>query len=305
MTMRSHCRWVLTGASGWFGKTALWEYERMYGPDSLRNNVIACSSTSKPIDFGSPYGPVAAATLESIKSINNASGLIHLAFITRDRIAQYGVDSYISQNRAITSLVAEFIDRHPGIPVVTTSSGAASLFDSHKSSLTADPYAALKLEEEQLWQQSSSQRFAAVFRVYAATGRFIKDPSVFALSDFLTRAMAGQRIEIRNKRPVFRSYGHVGTMMRIFWKILDSPPAHSFLMVDAVLKKLSLLDLAKTISLMWDLPQPLYDIDYSLLPDDYTADSSPFVDLLNSFRIDIPDFALQLKETADYIAATS
>ena len=76
-------------------------------------------------------------------------------------------------------------------------------------------------------------------------------------------------------------------------------------MVDAVLMKLSLLDLAKTISLMWDLPQPLYDIDYSLLPDDYTADSSPFVDLLNCYRIDIPDFALQLKETADYIAATS
>ena len=50
--------------------------------------------------------------------------------------------------------------------------------------------------------------------------------------------------------------------------------------------------------------QPLYDIDYSLLPDDYTADSSLW-DLLNSFRIDIPDFALQLKETADYIAATS
>ena len=40
----------------------------------------------------------------------------------------------------------------------------------------------------------------------------------FALSDFWTRAMAG-RDQIRNKRPVFRSYGHVGTMMRIFWKI--------------------------------------------------------------------------------------
>lgn len=296
-------RFVVTGASGWFGRTALWEYEQLHGPDALRRDVISCASTAKPIDIGSAYGPVAAVGLEALDSLDGASGLINLAFITRDRLAAFGVERYIEENRAITARVADFIHRNPGMPIITTSSGAAAVFDQLKDDFAANPYAALKQEEEELWRRSGSEdRMAAVFRVYAASGRFIKDPKVFALSDFLCRALCGERIEIRSTRSVIRSYVHVGTMMRLFWAMLDHPCSPGFRQVDAVMQSLSLVELAQAITVIWGLPDPLSRVDASLPADDYRADSGMFRQLLQDYAITAPDLAEQLHETAQYLS---
>lgn len=295
-------QWVLTGASGWFGRTALWEYEQLHGPEALRRDVIACASTARPIDIGSPHGPVSAVALEALDSVDAADGLIHLAFLTRDRVAAVGLEHYVAGNRAITARVADFIGRHPGIPIVTTSSGAAAVFDAAAVDLDGDPYAALKQEEEALWRRSGAERMAMVFRVYAASGRFIKDPTVFALSDFLCKALAGERIELRSERPVIRSYVHVGTMMRLFWSMLEKPAGPGFLQVDAAMQTMSLVELAEAITAEWGLPDPLFRIDPSLPADDYRADSGPFRQLLRQYAIDAPGLVEQLQETAQHMA---
>ena len=293
---------VITGASGWFGRTALWEYEQLYGPEALRSDVVACASTAKSIDIGSPHGPVTAISLECLDSISEAGGLIHLAFLTRDRLEAFGVDQYIRENRAITARVADFLGRNPRIPILTTSSGAAAMFDDAELDLFANPYAALKQEEEDLWRSSGEERLAVVFRVYAAAGRFIKDPKLFALSDFLSRALAGQRIEIRSERPVIRSYVHVGTMMRLFWAMLERPGDMGFRTVDAVMQTFSLVQLAEQISAIWKLPVPLYRINPSLDADDYRADHAPFLRLLEQYGIEPPELTHQLQETASSMA---
>ena len=297
-------QWVLTGASGWFGRTALWEYEQLYGPEALRRDVIACASTARPIDIGSPHGPVSAVALEALDSVDDADGLIHLAFLTRERVAAVGLEHYIAANRAITARVADFIGRQPGIPIVTTSSGAAAVFDVAAGDLHGNPYAVLKQEEEALWRRSGAERMAMVFRVYAASGRFIKDPKMLALSDFLSRALAGERIEIRNERPVIRSYVHVGTMVRLFWAMLAAPAGRGFRQVDAVLHTLSLVELAEAISDLWHLPEPRYRIDPSLPVDDYRADSGPFQELLRQYGITAPGLQEQLQETARHMATS-
>lgn len=289
---------MLTGASGWFGRTALWEYEQLHGPAALRRNVIACASTAKPIDIGSPYGPVKAVGLEALDAIDQARGLIHLAFLTRDRLEEFGADRYIQQNRAITTRVADFVHRNGGIPILTTSSGAAAVFDNAAPDLTGNPYAALKQEEEELWRNSGQDRLAMVFRVYAAAGRFIKDPKLFALGDFLTRALAGERIEIRSERPVIRSYVHVGTLMRLFWAMLEQPCGLGFRQVDAAMQTFSLVELAEAISAVWRLPEPSYQIDPALDADDYRADTRPFLQLLTQYEIERPELEQQLQETA-------
>jgi nucleoside-diphosphate-sugar epimerase len=295
---------ILTGASGWFGRTALWEYEQLHGPEALRQNVLACASTAKSIDIGSPHGPVMAVGLKCLDSIGEASGLIHLAFLTRDRLEAFGVDQYIQENRAITGWVAAFIARNPHMPILTTSSGAAAMFDDGELDLTGNPYAALKQEEEDLWRSSGQEhdRLAVVFRVYAAAGRFIKNQKLFALSDFLSRALAGQRIEIRSERPVIRSYVHVGTMMRLFWEMLEQPSELGFQQVDAAMQTLSLVQLAEEISALWKLPDPYYRIDPSLDADDYRADHGPFLRLLDQYGIEGPELAQQLQETASFMA---
>lgn len=300
--MSSQRRWVLTGASGWFGRTALWEYEQLHGPEALRRDVIACASTARPIDIGSPHGPVPAVALDELDATRDADGLIHLAFLTRDRVAAVGLERYIAVNRAITARVAACIDRHPGMPILTTSSGAAAVFDSVAVDLQGNPYAALKREEEELWRRGGAERMATVFRVYAASGRFIKDPKVFALSDFLRRALTGERIEIRSERPVIRSYVHVGTMMRLFWAMLEKPDELGFRKIDAAMQTFSLVELAEAISTLWTLPKPSYRINPSLNADDYRAYEGPFLELLAQYGIRAPALVEQLQETASYMS---
>ncbi len=297
-------RWVLTGASGWFGRNALWEYEQIHGPKALRRDVIACASTARPIEIGSPYGPVQAVALEELGAIDDADGLIHLAFLTRERLATVGLDRYITSNRAITAQVAGCIARNPGMPIITTSSGAAAVFDGAEVDLSGNPYAALKQEEEELWRRSGVEHMATVFRVYAATGRFIKNSKVFALVDFLRSALAGERIEIRSKRQVIRSYVHIGTMMRLFWAILAKPDGAGFKQVDAVIDTFTLVDLAKTISEFWGLPEPRFCVEDSLPADDYQADKTVFLELLKKHDLAIPTLIKQLQETAYHIDKT-
>ncbi|MFM8275923.1 MAG: NAD-dependent epimerase/dehydratase family protein [Cyanobium sp.] len=292
-------KFLLTGASGWFGRTALWEYEQHYGPGALRRDVIAFASCAKSIDFGSRYGPISALPLSSITTIANPRGLIHLAFLTRDRLQHVDIDRYITLNREIRHQIEHLICQYPQMPIITMSSGAAAALDpSSIPDLGDDPYASLKREEEALWRSHSQGRMALVFRVYAASGRFLKSPKLFALGDFVEKALAGQRIVINSRRLVVRSYVHVGTLMRLCWQLLRQPLPSGFAQIDACTNTLTLIELAEIISNIWKLPMPKHELDQSLGSDEYTADSSAFRELLQKYGLKSPELKEQIYDTA-------
>ncbi len=298
-------QFLLTGASGWFGRTALWEYEQKYGPQALRRDVVAFASKAKDIDFGSAYGPMPAQPLSSITAIEKPRGLIHLAFLTRDQLQHLDVESYIATNRAISEQINCLLDRHANLPIITTSSGAAAALESQAQNLDQNPYAVLKQEEERLWQQHCQDRMAVVFRVYAATGRFLKSPKLFALGDFVEKALRGQAIEINSRRLVLRSYVHVGTLMQLAWALLRQPLLPCFQQIDACTESLSLLELAEIVSEIWHLPDPKHAIDPSLNPDSYVADCTAFLSLLQRYQLSSPDLATQIRETAAWIQSAA
>lgn len=294
---------ILTGASGWFGRVALLEFEQLFGPEALRSQVVPFASSEKSIDFGSPHGPLQALPLADIIQLQKPVGILHLAFLTRERLAIEGLEAYIHQNRAITSAVAAVLDRHPTIPIITTSSGAAAALDGQPASLELDPYATLKQEEEQLWRSNAEARMAVVFRVYAASGRFLKDPSLFALGDFIRQAQAGQAITLRSPKSVVRSYVHVGTMMRLAWLMLLNPLPAGYRQVDAVTHTLSLLELAGCIADHWGLPSPQSNIDPTLPADHYAGDPTAFAELLVQYRLSSPTLLEQILDTAASLSA--
>ncbi len=188
------------------------------------------------------------------------------------------------------------------MPIITTSSGAAASLDGAKPDLCGKPYATLKQEEEQLWRGFGKSQMAAVFRVYAATGRFIKNPRIFALGDFLSRAINGEQIEIKSTKPVFRSYVHVASMMRLFWAMLLSPHQFGFQQIDACVETFSLEDLAIMISQLWHLPPPISRIDTYQEVDRYQGNDQEFLSLLESYCVDYLPFRDQLQETAFYLS---
>ena len=290
-------RWLLTGAGGWFGKTALHEYEQGYGPEALREEVIAFASKSKWIDFGSAHGPIQALDLRDIQSIEAPTGLLHLAFLTRDRIGEVGLNAYIETNRAITAAVRAVLQANPTIPAITTSSGAAAALDGLPANLEANPYASLKQEEEALWQKEAKHRMAVVFRVYAASGRMMAGPERFALGDFLLQALQGKQLQIKAGHRVVRSYGHVGSLMQLNWAMLKQPKPNGFYGVDACGDCIDLLELAQAISDAFGLQAPSHTINPELPVDRYVGNGETFRQLLEDYRLVHPTLEQQIADT--------
>jgi len=290
-------RWLLTGAGGWFGKTALYEYEQRHGPEALRKDVVAFASKSRWVDFGSAHGPIQAWDLQVIGSIEAPSGLLHLAFLTRDRIGEVGLNAYIETNRAITSAVSAVLQANPTIPAITTSSGAAAALDGLPTNLEGNPYASLKQEEEALWQKEAKRRMAVVFRVYAASGRMMAGPERFALGDFLLQALNGKQLQIKAGHRVVRSYGHVGSLMQLSWALLKQPKPNGFYGVDACGVCIDLLELAQAISDAFGLQAPNHAINPDLPVDRYGGNGEAFYQLLEDYRLVHPTLEQQIADT--------
>ena len=290
-------RWLLTGAGGWFGKTALYEYEQRYGPEALRQDVIVFASKPRCIDFGSAHGPIKAHDLQEIGSIEAPTGLLHLAFLTRDRIAEVGLECYIETNRAITAAVSAVLQANPTIPAITTSSGAAAALDGFPTNLEGNPYASLKHEEEARWQKEAKRRMAVVFRVYAASGRMMAGPERFALGDFLLQALSGQQLQIKAGHRVVRSYGHVGSLMQLSWALLKQPKPNGFYGVDACRDCIDLLELAQAISDAFGLQAPNHTINPDLPVDRYGGNGEAFSQLLEDYLLVHPTLEQQIADT--------
>jgi nucleoside-diphosphate-sugar epimerase len=288
---------LLTGAGGWFGVTALHVFEQTYGPVALRERVVPFASRARQIDFGSAYGPIQAFDLRELLDVPDPGGLLHLAFLTRDRVEDVGLDAYVATNRGITSKVAKLLQSHPTLPIITTSSGAAAALDEVGLDLEGNPYATLKQEEEKLLLCESIMRMAVVFRVYAASGRFMRGAERFALGDFLLQALSGQRLKINSLCPVERSYVHVGTLMELAWSLLLTPDAPGYQAIDACTDHISLLELARLISCREGLPEPEHKIDFLMPSDSYGADSKIFFSKLKERKVCPLNLAGQIMDT--------
>ena len=288
---------LLTGAGGWFGLTALHVFEQTFGPEALRERVVPFASRARQIDFGSAYGPIQAFDLRELLDVPDPAGLLHLAFLTRDRVEEVGLDAYVATNRGITAQVAKLLKHYPTMPIVTTSSGAAAALDQGELDLEGNPYATLKREEEKLLHRESMMRMAVVFRVYAASGRFMRGPERFALGDFLLQALQAQRLIINSPCPVERSYVHVGTLMVLAWSLLLAPDPPGYQAIDACTDHISLLELARLISSQEGLPEPEHKINFFMPSDTYGADSKLFLGKLNERSILLLSLADQIMDT--------
>jgi nucleoside-diphosphate-sugar epimerase len=279
-------RLVITGATGWVGRTALHELQRLLTPEEFQERVLAFASTPRQIPSTAYPKPeeisLSVQALESmpdlLKGCRNVA-LLHAAFLTKDRLDQVGIDAFIERNQTITATVCAAIADLPCVRVVAISSGAASQVDPQgdlEQQISTNPYGALKRREElRLAQVAPTQ----VLRLYALTGRFIRDPHAFAIGDFLLQAQRGQPIQLQSTAEVLRGYGHAGDITRTAWKWLageESPgPA-----IATVSQEISLLQLAETISEVYHLPPVAHKIDRSLPRSIYSAPRKPYEDVM-------------------------
>jgi nucleoside-diphosphate-sugar epimerase len=296
---------VVTGATGWFGRTALHELQRLLGPAAFSRRVRAFASCARTITstgfadgLERPFPVAPLVELPEIASREPIEALLHTAFLTREHVERVGVEAYIKVNRSITDLVCHSIEAAPSARAVVISSGAASALDAVgclKQQLHSDPYGVLKWEEE---RRLSKIADTLVLRAYAVSGRFMRDPEQFALGDFLLRALGGLPIVIKAPMPVIRGYGHAGDIVNLAFRWLFSermPPAHA---IATVSDGVELLELANLISSLYNTHPTSSAIDPKLPPNRYTADQAPYVTMLHSFGIVPRSLKEQIFDTA-------
>jgi nucleoside-diphosphate-sugar epimerase len=303
---------AVTGATGWVGKSALHELQLLLNPGQFRLQVKAYASKPGSLrttaygqdqQFDYPVYPLAELPQHAVKE--PLGGIFHAAFFPRSGLEVVGVESYISINREITRLVCEAITHSAGVRVVNISSGAAASFDGvisgYGDKMLANPYGALKHEEERRIRELTP---SLILRIYSLTGRFMTNPEIYALGDFLLKARDQQQIILKSRNRVVRGFGHAANICASAWAWANSnhPPLESPLAT--VSDETDLNELARKVSNLFHLPEPVSSLDSALTANIYSTDSAPFLGFLADYGLSASTMDEQIIDTATGLSAS-
>lgn len=201
---------VLTGPTGWIGRSLLDMLHDSEHPDRLLDGETVRL-------FGSSAGSVTTRTGHSI-AVDPLSGIspadvegahvIHLAYLTKDKVAVVGEEPFWQTNRAIDdSLLAALTASRPA-SLFVASSGAAQLAESGSD---FHPYGLAKLEQEQRFLDYAKASGVPTLcgRIYNLGGPNINKLQDYAISNFAVQALEGGPVRIAADKPVLRSFLHV------------------------------------------------------------------------------------------------
>lgn len=203
-------RVLVTGASGWFGRTTCALL------DGLQLPVLLTASTAKAIEVAGstfrcePWDWAAIAEF-------GPTVVIDCAFLTRDRVADMDLAGYVAANEALTGNMLDASALSSVARVVTISSGAAVYpGDALEGTVEDNPYGYLKRRAEEDLAALALERgiSSTVARAWSVSGAFVQKPRSYALSDMLAQAVDGA-IRIRAGHLVYRRYCSVEDLLAV------------------------------------------------------------------------------------------
>ena len=284
---------AITGSSGWIGSNAL-DYFRNSNNSKILDSIIFYTSDGRTIEDLNTY------SLDKIRTRNNLSSLFHTAFIRRDLMRKYKIDEYIKFNRSITNNIIASLKNNPGIPIISISSGAAANTEYDEKGLINDPYGYLKKEEEIKLSKFSKDRMVLIFRVYAATGPFLKLPTNYAFGQFMNNIIDKNPIKIKANSKLFRSYVYIPDLIKLSFSILNKPLDNGFYLIDACTNTLELFDLAKTFKKTFKDTSIIRNKIYEK-PNYYIGNEMKFLDLLKQYNLKPTPLKQQIQNSIEKI----
>lgn len=191
-----HLRILITGAGGWIGKEVLCLLQSSFG--SLHAlDLTLTGSFSRSIDI---HGERIQIISSSDAYLSNRFDLvIHLAFITQEKLAALGADEYVRANTRLNDHALSILENNSAAHHLVLSSGVASFYTANGLS-SKNIYAGLKLDLEKKMHGEKS----LILRLWNTSGHHLGRNSNYALSEFITLAKNNRPISI--KRNVSRSY---------------------------------------------------------------------------------------------------
>lgn len=162
------------------------------------------ASSNKKIQIGNVY--FKAIELYSGELLRTKfDGIVHLAFLTRDKITVNGTEKYVQKNTIITNTVAKIIENSRPQWITTVSSGAAIKFTG---AVETNPYTFCKIYEEKVIRELSKSTGSnfSVGRLWGSLGFDMPINRNYAVSDFIIQALETKKIQVKAKGLVHRRY---------------------------------------------------------------------------------------------------
>jgi nucleoside-diphosphate-sugar epimerase len=196
-------RLIITGASGWFGRTLVDQLIKAGVPFlCIGSHRRAEAFSGKQIEIFS-YDD--AEVLDF-----SPTAIVDFAFLTRDKRGVMSPQDYEETNRRLTDQALTLARIDSVKALVTTSSGASV----HG---VVDSYSQLKREAEERFLDETVKldKSWVNIRPWSVSGPFIRNINGYAFSRFVHDAVFLGKISIESPRMVFRRYVDVGDLVSV------------------------------------------------------------------------------------------
>ncbi len=296
---------IVTGAGGWLGQAALEALDEALG-EVMPERVIAFASTAKPLVLRSGRG-IAVRAYDTLGELVMGPALIlHFAFRTRGFAREEG---YIETNRRITRTMQRFIARNGAFGMFVPSSGA--VYGPGRvlhQNLEADPYGALKYEDELIFGALARQHGfpVAIIRIFNLAGPCMNNLTGYALACIITDVLRGGPVQLRAAHPVLRGYAHVGDVLNIALSLLLG--RHELPVFDSAGEKaLEIGESAQLVSrLIAGKELPVERPEWQAgAPDRYLGDMQSYAAAAGLAGVALRPLEVQIRDTAGYIRTLS
>ena len=297
-------RIVLTGAGGWLGLATLELLHNALG-NCLADRVMCYGSSHRRLTLRSGVS-IDQHPLARLSELDaQPTMVLHLAFLTKDRVADMDADAYTAANAALSALVLEALDRIGTTGVFVASSGAARFVDDPNAAPAMRLYGSLKRRDETAFVNWAERRgrVAVVTRIFNVAGPYINKHQAYALASFIKDALAGRPIEVRAPHRVVRGYVAIRELMSlVFLLLLGNRQISRF---DTGGTPLELADVAAAVG------REIGGVSVTRAPissdrvDSYRGDAVHYNALLARHGIAAVPLAEQIRDTADSLIAGS
>jgi len=205
-------RAIVSGASGWLGKSALHVLQDVKFSQS---EIVALSSSRSRITVESSSHDCLEAS--QLRPSSEAEVYIHTAFVTREHFQALGESKYVEINKAIIASLIRNLELVSPRSIVFVSSGVCTderfLLNRDRSFMV---YRDLKLHEADTIRKAAEKLNATVVEgvLFSATGRYMKSPTSFAIGDIIQQAIKGS-VQLSSTSFVWRKYCDAVQFMRV------------------------------------------------------------------------------------------
>jgi len=297
---QSEHRIVLTGASGWLGRTTLDLLQSALG-DTFAERVFCFGSRQAELRLtGNQFliqRPLADLTTLPFRP----TYLFHFAFLTKDRAEAMPEADYCIANRAIRQSVLDASDAIGVDAAFISSSGAAKFADDMLTKQAMRLYGTLKREDEDAFAAWAEHRgkTLAIARIFNLSGPYINKLPSYALSSFILNALSGGPVIVRAPHDVRRGYVAVRELMSLAFALLLEQRGE-VIRFDSGGDDIELGELASAIASRMDcsVQRPCRDGGPA---DVYLGDDRNYQRLLDRYDIDRVSLLEQIDETAAFL----